>query len=83
MVQLNAGHLLSDTLHKFGITQADLAKASGIPPNRISDFRMGKHDITLGSLQKILVALPAPARFYFLGLLVDSAESFNPHEKAA
>ena len=82
-MKLNPGQLLSDTLYKFGITQADLAKASGLSPNRISDFRSGKHDITLGSLQKILVALPAPARFYFLGLLVASAESFDPHEKAA
>ena len=62
---------LRRTMFEFNLTGADLARQTGLSQNTVSAFKTGNQSISTENLEKILEAMPAEARRYYLRLLND------------
>ena len=60
---------LRRTLFEKRISGADLARASGVNANQISDFIRGARALTSTNIDKIFAGLPGDARDYCLSLI--------------
>jgi transcriptional regulator with XRE-family HTH domain len=74
------------TLKKFDIRGAELARETGVSGRQISQFRHGKIDLSSSTLFKLLRALPPEAREHFAAGTLEisgiSVESLSDHQKA-
>ena len=61
---------LDETLKHFKIRGKALAEMSGLTEQNISKFRLGHKELTTGSLESILDALPQEVRNYMLFHLI-------------
>lgn len=56
---------LDETLKEFGISAKEISATSCVAESTISRFRRNDRDIQAQSLERILGALPEPAKQYF------------------
>jgi hypothetical protein len=72
---------LDETIRLYKLKGADIAQFAGINPGELSRVRKGDKDILSTTFVKIALALPLPARLYFLvklGLMTfKSGEAFG------
>ena len=66
-----------ETLNKFDLTAANLARLSGIEPEVISKYRTGKQNLRLDTFDKLIDALPEEAKFYYFALRMKSVKKTN------
>lgn len=59
---------LLETLFRFKLKGINVARRSGVTPKQISTFQNGGN-LTIDSVEKILEALPKPAKKYMLSLV--------------
>lgn len=59
---------LNLTISSFNLKATDIASKSGLDEQTISRYRRKRKDMTSLTLQKIVLAMPIEARFYFLSL---------------
>ena len=65
-----------ETMFRFKLKGIEIAKHSRLTPNQISTFQNGGN-LRIDSVEKILEALPKPAKAYMLSLVAQD-ESQNP-----
>jgi transcriptional regulator with XRE-family HTH domain len=74
------------TLKKFDIRGAELARETGVSDRQISQFRHGKIDLSSATLFKLLRALPPEAREFFAAATLEisgiSIANLSDHQKA-
>jgi len=63
----------NETIGHFNLSARDIASKAGLHESAVSNFRSGRKDITVGTLERLLAALPEDAREYiYLKALVGS-----------
>ncbi|CAA9281142.1 hypothetical protein AVDCRST_MAG92-3553 [uncultured Coleofasciculus sp.] len=65
-----------ETIFRFRLKGISLARRSGLTPKQISTFQNGGN-LRIDSVEKILEALPKPAKAYMLSLVAQD-ETQNP-----
>jgi transcriptional regulator with XRE-family HTH domain len=68
---------LRQTMFKYRLTGADLARMSGVSISQVNQFKNGKRDIATSNFQKIIEALPDEAKMHFLQLTVLANQQAN------
>lgn len=61
---------LHQTIEKFNLSAKAICQKSNVRENALSQFRHGKRDLQVDSLERIFYALPPEAKNYFLLQLV-------------
>ena len=56
------GQLIREARQKKGLTQPELAERLGVTKGAVSAYETGKQNLTLGTLQKVAVALDIPLK---------------------
>jgi transcriptional regulator with XRE-family HTH domain len=58
-----------ETLFRFNLSGSELSEKSGLTPAQISQFKSGKN-LRIDSVERLLEAMPVPARHYLLALVL-------------
>lgn len=74
---MNYRQALNLTIEEFKLTGVQIARHSGIGENQISNYRTGKRDLTVASLECIISSLPIEAKLFFYSLVLQSISRTN------
>lgn len=73
------GSAFRETLFRFRLTGAEIARKAGLTPNQVSAFQNGRN-LRIDSVEKLLKALPSEARAYLLELVLDELQDLDEEE---
>lgn len=69
---MNYSKALRETIYRYNLKGAVIAQKAGISNAQLSEFKKGKCDINVRTLEQIVNALPSDAQIYFYQLLLRS-----------
>ena len=65
MIQIKVGKRIKDLRHKLGISQEELADKAGIHRTYIASLEVGKRNVFVVTLEKIVIALEVSLSEFF------------------
>ncbi len=65
MIQIKVGKRIKDLRHKLGISQEELADKAGIHRTYIASLEVGKRNVSVVTLEKIVIALEVSLSEFF------------------
>jgi transcriptional regulator with XRE-family HTH domain len=74
-IAMKASEAFLRTTEIFKLKTTTIARLSGVAPSTVSDFKHGRRDVQISTLQQITLGMPVEARTYFYTMLMQEQES--------
>jgi predicted transcriptional regulator len=69
---MKASEAFDRTLQIFDLKPTAIARTAGVSASVVSDFKNGRRDVQISTLQQIAAGLPPEARTYFYTMLMQT-----------